>query len=369
MAHIRHPVGNAWRGPRTALFFVLVLVLGAAGSLGAYAADAIGSVTYLEGSVSMVRDGTDIPDVQIGQDVQAFDVVKTADDGVAEISLTAPQLPRMTIKLSADTQFALEVATTGDGKLQSTVSLLGGQVALKVAKLLGNQSVRVQTESAAMGVRGTEFSVTAVSTGDVLVDCDEGAVAVTDDQGRELSAAPGSVVEQRPGEAYQTVPVAPAGLEQFRAQWREQRRQFLEANALRFIRVNAALYRQLSREFTALHQELARNQSIVNKWAFEDRAGQVGSRVEVLRERRLLGAQLVRLRRTAFRLERVAFRLERLQALHDRGIGAGSLEDGTTTAVFFAQVARERQDVRRKLALTRYLTKQFLRRNEGHLPE
>jgi hypothetical protein len=75
------------------------------------------------------------------------------------------------------------------------------------------------------------------------------------------------------------------------------------------------------------------------------------------------------MRATAFRLGRVAFRLERLQALHDRGIGTGTLEDGTTTAVFFAQIARERQDVARKLALTRYLTKQFLKRNGGRLPE
>jgi hypothetical protein len=39
-----------------------------------------------------------------------------------------------------------------------------------------------------------------------------------------------------------------------------------------------------------------------------------------------------------------------------------------TTKVFFAQVVRERRDVARKLALTRFLTKQYLKRNEGRLP-
>jgi hypothetical protein len=127
-------------------------------------------------------------------------------------------------------------------------------------------------------------------------------------------------------------------------------------------------YWQLSREFNAEHAELARSRSIMDKWAFEDGAGRIGSRLEVLWERGTMGALLVRMRRTAFRLERVAFRLGRLQPLQDRGIGRGSLEDGTTTEVFFAQVARERLEVARKLALPRYLTRQFLKRNEEHLP-
>ncbi len=106
----------------------------------------------------------------------------------------------------------------------------------------------------------------------------------------------------------------------------------------------------------------------MRKWAFEDRAGRIGSAVEVERERRTIGALLVRLRRTAFRLERVSFRLERLQALHDRGVGVGALEDGTNTKVFYAQIARERRGVAQKLALTRFLTKQYLKRNGGRLP-
>ena len=106
----------------------------------------------------------------------------------------------------------------------------------------------------------------------------------------------------------------------------------------------------------------------MRKWAFEDRAGRIGSPAEVDKERRAIGALLVRLRRTAFQLERVTFRLERLQVLHDSGIGVGSLDDGMTTKVFYAQIVRERRGVAQKLALTRFLTKQYLKRNEGKLP-
>jgi hypothetical protein len=217
-------------------------------------------------------------------------------------------------------------------------------------------------------VRGTDFTVTAPETGDLLVTCDEGEVTVTDDQGKDLTAIPGTVVEKRPGEIYRTIPVAATGLEQFRTRWQGERGQFVQANALRLIRANAKQYVQLTREFNAAHAELSRNQSIMRKWAFEDRAGRIGSAVEVEREKRIIGALLERLRRSAFRLERVAFRLERLQVFHDRGIGVGALESGMTTKVFFAQIARERRDVAQKLALTRFLTKQYLKRNGGRLP-
>jgi hypothetical protein len=367
LADLRDPVAFLRRGHGAALFFALAAAAGTAAG-PAFADDTIGSITYLEGTISMVRDGEDLGSIAIGQEVQAFDTLRTGDDGLAEITISAAQLPRMTIKMSANTQFAVETGQAG-GKQQTTVGILGGQIALKVSKLLGTQSVGVRTDSAVMGVRGTDFTVVAPTTGDVLVTCAEGEVAVTDDQGKDLSAVPGSAVEKQPGDAYRSVPVAVTDLEKFQGTWRDQRRQFLEKNALRFIRANARLYRDLSRQFNALHAELNRSQGILRKWAFEDRARRIGSGAEVQRERRTIGELLVRMRQVAFRLERVAFRLERLQALHDRGVGVGELEDGTNTKVFFAQIQRERQDVARKLALTRYLTKQFLKRNEGRLPE
>jgi hypothetical protein len=366
LADLRDPVVFLRRGLGAALFFVLLA--GAAAAAGpAFADEAIGSITYLEGTVSMVRDGADIQSVAIGQDLQAFDLVRTGADGQAELSLTAPQLPRMTIKMKADTQFSIEVATVG-GKVESTVGILGGQIGLKVAKLLSTQSVRVKTDSAAMGVRGTDFTVTAPETGDVLVTCDEGEVTVTDDQGKDMTAIPGTVVEKIVGQPSRTAPVAATATEQYRTGWRAGRARFVEANALRLIRANAKLYMQLAREFNAAHAELDRNQAIMRKWAFEDRAGRVGTKVEIEGERRIIGDLLARLRRTAFQLERVAFRLERLQVLHDRGVGTGALEDGTNTKVFYAQIARERKDVARKLALTRFLTKQYLKRSGGRLP-
>ena len=69
------------------------------------------------------------------------------------------------------------------------------------------------------------------------------------------------------------------------------------------------------------------------------------------------------MRRTVFQLERVEFRIERLQALHERGVGAGTLDGGVTTAQFFERFQRERSDVDQKLSQTRFVTKMFVRRN------
>ncbi len=283
-----------------------VLIVAAVSCAAAVFADeAIGSISYIEGDVTMVRDGEEVDTVAIGQDLQNFDAIRTGPDGQAELDISPQQSPHMTIKVSAGTQFSLEIARV-EGRQETGVGILGGQIALKVAKLLPAQSVRVRTDSAAMGVRGTDFTVTAPETGDVLVSCDEGEVVCTDDQGEELRAVPGTVVEKRPGSLYRTVPVAGTDVERFRAQWRTERTQYLQDNALRLIRANARLYVLLAREFNIAQAELARHQDIIRKWADEDRAGRIGSRAEIVRERRIMGALLLRLRRTAFQLERGA---------------------------------------------------------------
>ena len=338
-----------------------------AATAGVSAQDIVGSISYLEGTVGIVRNGSDLDGVAIGQDLQSFDLVKTGSDGQAELAISAPQIATMTIRMSPDTQFSLEIATVDD-KQESTIGIVGGQIALKVESLLPSQGVKVKSDSAVMGVRGTDFTVTAPETGDILVTCDEGEVDVTDAQGRNLTAIAGTGVEERPGEVYRTVPITFSGADQFRAKWRSERGKFVEKNALKLIRINARHYRQLSREFNDLHRELAQNEAITGKWALEDQEGRIGSEDEVLQERQTIGALLLRLRETAFQLERVAFRLERLQIRHDRGVGQGTLEDGTTTKAFFAQIVRERRDVAHKLAFTRRLTRQYVKRNGGRLP-
>jgi hypothetical protein len=334
---------------------------------GAFADDRMGSVTYMEGDVSVVRDGDDVAGISIGSELQNFDLVKTGADGLAELDINSQQCPRMTVKMSSSTQFSLETSTL-QGRKQTTIGIIGGQISLKVAKLTGIQDVRVKSDSAVMGVRGTSFTVTAPETGDILVTCDEGDVVCTDDQGKELHAVPGTVVEKQPSVLFRSVPVAATGLEQYRGKWAGERAQVLERNALKMIQANARLYRQLVRQLNAAHAELLKSQAILRKWADEDKRTKIGTRTEIARERLAIGALLARMRQIQFQLERVTFRLLRLKALHDKGAGVGTVDTGLSSAQFFAQVETERRDVAQKLALTRYVAKQYAKRSDGALP-
>jgi hypothetical protein len=351
------------RGLVAALFLSLCLT----SAFAAAADDALGSISYLEGQVSLVRDGQEVDSVAIGSEVQNFDVITTGADGIAELAIPAGRLPAMTVKISPDTQFSLELAASGQ-RQQTTLGIVGGSLSVKAARLTASQDLQVKTDFAAMGVRGTDFVVTAPATGDVLVTCDEGDVVCTDDQGKKLHAIPGSVVEKRQGELFRTVAVEVTGLPDFRARWSAERVQTMEQNALRLIQANALLYARLSRELNEADAALRRNEAVIAKWTTEDRAGRIGTRAELLRERRVIQAELARLRQIVFRLERVSFRLARLKVLNDRGFGQGTLSSGLTTTQFFAQVEAERADVARKLAFTRYVAKMYVKRNEGRLP-
>jgi hypothetical protein len=333
----------------------------------AFGQDKLGEISYLEGEVAVVRNGAPVDGVAIGQDVQNFDLMRTGSDGLAELDIGSPIVPKMTVKIGSDTQFSFEINSL-PGSRQTTLSIIGGSISMKVAKLTSAQTVQVKTDSTTMGVRGTDFVVTAPPSGDVLVTCDDGEVVCTDDQGRELKAIPGTVVEKRPAELFRTAPVSTSDLEGFRARWSADRLQTLEQTAFARIQVNAMLYDRLVRELNAESAELERSRAIVNKWIDEDKQSRIGQRLEVARERRVIGALLPRLRRTQFQLERVLFRLSRLKTVHDRGFGAGSLAGGATTDEFFQRVDSERRDVERKLALTRYVSKMFGRRNDGRLP-
>ena len=368
MEDIRHPdlTPQARLAAASARALVIMLILAAVPpALGAQ--EKLGDISYLEGEVAIARDGTSIDGVAIGQDLQNFDQVTTGSDSRAELDLSSGDVPKMTVKVGADTQFSLEI-TSLSGSRQTTLSIMGGSLSMKVAKLSGGQAVQVKTDSTTMGVRGTDFVVTTPPSGDVLVTCDEGEVVCTDAQGKELRAIPGTVVEQRPDELFRTVAVSTADLDGFRSRWSAERLQNLEQNALARIRVNAALYDRLVRELNQEYAELIRGQAILDKWMSEDRQGRIGQRRELARERRTIGTLLPRLRRTQFQLERVTFRLARLARIRDRGFGAGSLPGGITTDQFFQRVQTERPEVQRKLALTRYVTKMYGKRNEGQLP-
>jgi len=228
--------------------------------------DQVGDTSYLEGTVSVQRDGQDIDssEVQTGLAIENYDMVKTAADGLAEVNITTPKSAGATIKVSPRTEFSFELNSSAS-RQQSFVGLMSGSLALTVAKLTGSQDLMVQTESAVMGVRGTEFSVTAPATGDVLVTCRTGDVLITDENGKEFHATPGTAVEKKFGEPLVTLEVK-GDVDAFLKSWEEQRAAFLKDHAMDVIQREAQRYDALADEFDSEFAALQEKKDILGKW-------------------------------------------------------------------------------------------------------
>ena len=334
------------------------------------AQEKIGETVYLDGEVSITRNGNalDSSQVIIGVPIDNFDLMETGDDGNAQVRITTTKAANgSTITLSPDTQFTFEL-TQLQGRQTSSINLISGSLSLKVSKLSGSQDLEVQTETTVLGVRGTQFDVSTSDAGDVLVTCNEGAVSCRTSSGTEYRAVPGTVVENQEGGAFRAIPVPVTDLESFRRTWVEQRRAAVRANAAGLIQSNAERYLQLRSAYDRDYTALMRQRNIISKWTTEDRRGGIGAAEQVDQEKRAIAATMMRLRATQFTLERVQARLLRLKRLHDQGLGRGTLPGGVSTENFFSELQRDHNVVNSHMATVRNVARLYTLRNGGQDP-
>jgi hypothetical protein len=351
---------------------VLAAALLAAAPLPLEAGESIGKITYLDGTLEIERDEEPLNPklVKQGLALENFDLLVTGDDGEAELQISSPRSPPSTIRVAPGTRFSLEIGRAG-GREQTSVGLMIGSVTLKCAKLSGSQSVKVQTDTALMGVRGTTFTVTSAASGDLLVDCDEGEVECTDAQGATQRANPGEAVEMLVAERFRRVPVPPAGLAEYRRNWQIERLAALRARAGTAIQELAVRYVPLLAQFNRDFASLETARTTIDRWRSEDRAGRIGALAETTAQLRALGPALKRLRGELVPLERIHARLAVLQKLHEQGIGRGIVRYGQTsetTARFFERFARDRRVVERRMATVRLVARLYARRNGDRIP-
>jgi len=137
----------------------LVATVLTAWALAATAAD-IGQVKIAKGQVTIERQGKAMPAV-VGARLQVADVVKTGADGSVGITMDDDSL------LSAGPNSALSLdnyafdTTTNQGRLDTslntgTLSGISGRIAKQTP-----DAMTVRTPNAILGVRGTEFVVSA----------------------------------------------------------------------------------------------------------------------------------------------------------------------------------------------------------------
>lgn len=311
-----------------------VLLVSAAFPLAA--ADVIGKISYLEGKVEIVRDEgpLDAKLIKEGLALENFDLLKTGANGKLEVQVTSPSAPSSTIQVGPRAQFSIEIGKVGT-KQRTTFDLIAGSVAMKVAKRTGSQEMKVQTETAVVGVRGTDFTVTAPATGDLLITCDEGEVECTDEKGTTLRAVAGEAIEQRWGKRIARVALT-------LREWHERQNADLNNDPLKSVKKFVWIYgvrkSQFARRYLALTKSPGRT---------------VGDLIRVWVTYR----QLVRLHARLLELEELC---------EERGI-SDKIGLFRTSTSFFASRKLDRFILEMRMAGVRREVRQYMLRNGGIL--
>jgi hypothetical protein len=352
---------------KTIFYMIIVVCLCMVHSL--VFGEVIGMIEYIDGDIEITRNGAIIEssDLEEGSEIENYDLIRTYNNSELTIIITSPLSPGTVMDIEPDTVITLEI-NTQENKKVSTFDMLTGGLALKVKELTQDQDVRVQTESAVMGVRGTSFSVGSSPGGDILVTCEEGEVECVNDEGKSLRAIPGQVVEQRPGELFKQVAVRVSNLKKFRQEWIAERIEAFKPNALRAIKFYAGLYVIQLKKFNRQYTILMKNKDIIEKWTKEEKADKTGSSMEIIKEKKRLIGTLFRLRRILFIFERIYFRLLELKTYHDQGYGHGKIKPGLTTEQFFKAFDKESKELGKKVAQIRFIVKLYTKRNRGGFP-
>ncbi len=312
----------------------------------------IGELVYAEGTVTLHRGGAAPRPADIGQVVENFDVLQTGPKSRATLELDPGSPGGAEIRLAENTAFYYESALSDDETRRTVLQLLAGSVAVKVEKLADGQ-FKVGTDSAVLGVRGTTFIVNTIPDGALLVTCAEGRVEVTGGSGERGYAQPGRIVSQKAGESIREDLVALETLADFRVAWVDDGQKSLEARAPRVIAGLAGRYTEALPAFEAAYAKLKAQGTVLDAWAVAREAGGEPKFTDWIPEKKAVAPVLFDCLAALFKLERPLFRLQELSALHDRGVGAGTLPDGRTTAAFFGAYRAEAPGVADKLAYVR----------------
>ncbi|HVO38508.1 MAG TPA: FecR domain-containing protein, partial [Spirochaetia bacterium] len=142
-------------------------------------------VTYTDGDATTRLTSGKQHDTVIGDVLNTGDSIKTGADGEVEMNQKG-----VTIRVNHGTVFTL-MEREQKGQKSPVVSVALGSIKFRYNKLTGQEPI-VRTNSAVLGVRGTDFTVFSGADGSTLIAVDSGQVTVeAEGKSVELAAAEG----------------------------------------------------------------------------------------------------------------------------------------------------------------------------------
>ncbi len=167
-----------------------------------------GELVYFEGEITLQRNNEIYTedDIEIGSEIEEYDLISTGDDGYAEIMIESAVSKEIIIKVEPNSNMYFSVKKQGESA-NFNLKLLSGNIFAKVDKIIGNGKMDISSKSAVMGIRGTELNITSAPEGSLLVTCPEGRVSCKSG-GREVFAGNGEAAEMLYGQPAKTKSVS-----------------------------------------------------------------------------------------------------------------------------------------------------------------
>lgn len=363
--------------------FGLVFFAGAALLLAASAPSPekpCGSISYIVGKATVTHNGKTTA-LDMGSPIYTNDLVKTLDKSKVEIAPSKSTGFSGTIRVAANTSFYFKLADA-KGEPSSTLDLMAGQVGMKVSKLAGAPSAQVRTDTAACGVRGTDFEVTVTISGSLLVTCDEGEVGCLGIDGDEEAVGPqsagGMAAERDPDGAFRSVELGKATLAELRDKWTDEKLTTLRANPRKAMAQLAGLYLKNKPAFDKSFDPLEKSQAFA-RWMKEDRDPNFRPNprsAQNLKDLKEIDKPILSMRKELMFLERYMYRLEGLRVIiegsseFDQPLsdpkGAAIMDDSgkpMTARLFYKRFDRERNELERRIGVFRYAERLHSKRN------
>lgn len=316
--------------------------------------DTSGVIQFLEGTVDVSRGGEFLSyyEVDYGLEIFEEDIITTGSDGFVEIELNAPAAGTV-LKVEPDTTFYF---STDSG--QTNMRLLTGSLALKVGKLASGETMNVQTETAVMGVRGTDFTVNIGADTELLVTCVEGKVSCAS-AAKETFSEPGKVSTWSQMSDFNEESVPPSTLDEYTEKWKDARIQALMINGLKsseYYRRQLATYQP--RMERAMNSLLSMESTLI-RYAEKMERDEKLSRTEAARDKIGLSRAVLDVRSNLVMYEQIFFTLSQLEKYHAEGIGQGEFSDGTSSVRFYRDFDRNRRNNMTMIAKAHFYMKVY----------
>lgn len=324
------------------------------------AESAVGVISYLEGDVEVSRGGRYLSpgNIDIGLAIEPSDTIETGSNGYVEVELTAPAAGSL-VKVRPGSAFYFETSTQSGSKIETLFQMLRGSLSLKVGKLSSRESYKVQTDSAVMAVRGTEFNVDMAADRSVLVTVPEGSVESKTDK-RTVLAQPGTVAVVDDQAQISAMSIAPDDIDLYREYWQGLRLDALKINARLSIQQYSRQWdQQLPRMENAM-RELASHDDIFRRW---ERVMQGDADVpptgNAIRDKREVSPGMLELRAILPSAERTFNTLVGLEDAYRQGFAEGAFQAGNYNNArdFYRAFQSDKSDMKDMLARARWLVR------------